>query len=279
MQSSKKADRSVSNSRNGATETLYEKLIEKIFVDRYSRGDKIVRFHRNDLVDAAQALQLALPKNLGDVVYSFRYRVAMPKRVLATQPKGMEWIIEGAGKAQYVFKLERANRIVPNRELVRIKIPDATPEIISAYALSQEQALLAKVRYNRLLDIFLGVAAYSLQNHLRSSVKSIGQIEIDEVYVGVDHRGCQFVLPVQAKGGKDQLSVVQSRQDMAYCKEQFPNLVCRPISAQFMSDDLIAMFELAIEGSDVKIALERHYHLVPASEITSDELLAYARRS
>jgi len=51
--------------------------------------------------------------------------------------------------------------------MAAIKIPDATPEIVAAYALSDEQALLAKVRYNRLLDIFLGVAAYSLQNHLR----------------------------------------------------------------------------------------------------------------
>lgn len=51
--------------------------------------------------------------------------------------------------------------------MAAIKTPDATPEIAAAYALSDEQALLAKVRYNRLLDIFLSVAAYSLQNHLR----------------------------------------------------------------------------------------------------------------
>ena len=91
-----------------------------------------------------------------------------------------------------------------------IKIPDATPEIISAYALNDEQALLAKVRYNRLIDLFLGITANSLQNHMRTTVKGIGQIEIDEVYVALDRRGIQYVIPVQAKGGKDQLSVVQT---------------------------------------------------------------------
>ena len=42
-------------------------------------------------------------------------------------------------------------------------------------------ALLAKVRYNRLVDIFIGITCYSLQNHLRTTVRSIGQVEIDEI--------------------------------------------------------------------------------------------------
>lgn len=82
-------------------------------------------------------------------------------------------------------------------------IPDATPEIIRAYAMDDEQALLAILRYNRLIDTFLGLTTYSLQNHLRTTVKKIGQIEIDELYVGMDKRGCHYVIPVQAKGGKD----------------------------------------------------------------------------
>ncbi len=79
------------------------------------------------------------------------------------------------------------------------EIPDATPEIILSYALSDEQALLAKVRYNRLLDIFLGITTYSLQNHLRTTVAGIGQIEIDEIYVGIDRHGRQYIMPMQGK--------------------------------------------------------------------------------
>ena len=204
----------------------------------------------------------------------------MPDEIVATAGKDREWIIELAGRAKYRFRLAKFSNIVPNPSMIAIKIPDATPEIISAYALSDEQALLAKVRYNRLLDIFLGLTTYSLQNHLRTTVKAMGdsQIEIDEVYVGVNKHGEQFALPVQAKGGSDRLSVVQTAQDLACCREKFADLTCRPISAQFMSGDVIAMFELALDDKDVKLVEEKHYKLVPSDQIGSEDLKLYAKR-
>ena len=92
--------------------------------------------------------------------------------------------------------------IQPRTDAAVIKIPDATPEIITANDQGDEQAVLARIRYNRLIDIFLGLTAYSLQNHFRTFVKGMGQIETDEVYVGVNKQGQQFVIPVQAKGGE-----------------------------------------------------------------------------
>lgn len=261
------------------TPNRYNALIEKIFFDRYSAGAKEIPWVRTDLESAAATLKIKLPKNLGDTIYAIRYRTSMPQKILDTQPKGMEWIIDGAGITKYVFRLVKINRIVPNPNLVTIKIPDATPEIISKYALSDEQALLAKVRYNRLIDIFLGIATYSLQNHLRTTVSDIGQIEIDEIYVGIDRQGRQYVIPVQAKGGSDRLAVVQTKQDIACCAEKYPTLVCRPISAQFMDDDLIAIFELTVAKGEVRIVDEKHYRLVPASEISDTELRQYGTRN
>lgn len=248
--------------RSRKKQNRYEALIEKIFFDGYKRGAKRIPFKREALEAAASEIPIALPKNLGDVLYSLRYRAPMPARILETQPRGQEWIIQGAGRSQYEFRLVRINRIAPNTHLVTTEIPDATPQIVASHNLSDEQALLAKVRYNRLLDIFLGIATYSLQNHLRTTVPDIGQIEIDEIYVGIDKAGRQYILPVQAKGGKDQLSTVQSLQDITYCRKKFPQLVCRAISAQFMADDLIAMFELTVEREDVRVVDERHYRLV-----------------
>ena len=100
-------------------------------------------------MEIAKSLGIALPKNLGDTIYSFRFRTALPPEIVATATKGMEWGIELAGKGQYRFKLGKFVRIVPRSELIAIKIPDATPEIITAYALTHEQSLLAKVRNNR----------------------------------------------------------------------------------------------------------------------------------
>lgn len=264
-------------------ENRYKQILDHIFFDAdfggYEQGDIEVEFTREQIVGAAKALGVELPKNLGDVVYSIRYRTPLPKRIIATQPKGLEWVIEGAGRAKYAFRLVSANRISPNKNLRTIKLPDATPEIIGAYALNDEQALLAKVRYNRIIDIFLGLTAFSLQSHMRTTVAKIGQIEIDEIYVGIDRQGIQYVIPVQAKGGKDQLGIVQAKQDLACCAEKFPGLVCRSISTQFLEDDRIAVFEVGIQEDRVVVLEERHYVLVPASQITDSDLAAYRQTS
>ena len=50
----------------------YAQIIEKIFLDRYAVGDNTVYFARTDIELAASELGVALPKNLGDVVYAFQ---------------------------------------------------------------------------------------------------------------------------------------------------------------------------------------------------------------
>lgn len=253
----------------------YKAIIERIFFDRYKEGENEIAFARPDIVTTATALGIELPQNLGDVVYAIRYRIPMPDSILATQPEKLEWIIEGAGRAKYKFRLVPATRIKPNETLVSIDIPDATPELIRAYALDDEQALLAIVRYNRLIDTFLGLTTSSLQNHLRTTVKGIGQIEIDELYVGLDKRGCHYIIPVQAKGGKDQIGVVQTTQDIRYSEQKFPGLRCRPIAAQFMDGGKIALFELALQDGEVRLADEKHYRLVPADKLDPTAIRDY----
>lgn len=258
----------------------YQSLVAEIFKKSYKKGITSVSFSREELVETADRLGIKIPKNLGDVLYSFRYRNPLPAQILETQPKGKEWVIEGVGRGLYEFRLVTINHITPNSNLATIKLPDATPEIIAMNSLSDEQALLAKVRYNRLIDVFLGVASYSLQNHLRTTVKGLGQIEIDEVYVGVDRYGCQYIIPVQAKGGNDKLSAVQAKQDIACCSEKFPNLKCRAISAQFMDDSRIALFELFLDTDGmVRTLEERHYLLVPGDQIEPSDLQNYSQRS
>jgi hypothetical protein len=188
----------------------------------------------------------------------------------------MEWIIEGAGRAKYKFVLVPLNRILPRTDMVTIGVPNGTPEIIRAYALDDEQALLAIVRYNRLIDIFLGLTTYSLQNHLRTTVAGIGQIEIDELYFGIDRDGCHYAIPVQAKGGTDQISVVQTKQDLAWCKQRYPELRARAISAQFMEDDKVAMFELTVVENQVSVVDEKHYKLVSADDLDQRAIATYS---
>lgn len=147
------------------------------------------------------------------------------------------------------------------------------------YALNDEQALLARLRYNRLIDVFTGVACYSLQNHLRTFVETVGQIETDEIYMGIDRRGAHFAFPIQAKGAKDMINIVQIEQDLAMCSEKFPNLVCRPLAAQFTKDRLIALFEIQQESDELRVVSEKHYRLVDPSQLSPSELDTYRHQS
>jgi hypothetical protein len=260
-------------------EGQYAPIIERILFDRYVAGETAFTFARQDLATTALQLGVQAPSNLGDLLYSFRFRAALPESIQATATPGREWIIELAGRAKYRFRLARINRIVPSPNAFQIKIPDATPEIINMYAKTDEQALLAKVRYNRLIDIFLRVTAYSLQSHLRTSVPDVGQIEVDELYVAVRNTGQQFVIPIQAKGGSDQIGASQVQQDLALCRHKFPQLTPRPVAVQFLADNVIAMFELAFQDDELRVVEERHYKLVLSDQFSDEDLAAMAAAS
>ena len=187
-------------------------------------------------------------------------------------------MIRPGGRGRYTMAMVVQSAIVPSQILVETKVLDSTPGIINKYALNDEQALLAKLRYNRLVDIFTGLTCYSLQSHLRTTVLHLGQIETDEIYIGIDRRGAHYVLPVQAKSGNDKLGIVQIEQDLAMCSTKFPNLICRAIAAQFMEGDLIALFELEQTEEGVRVSAERHYRLVHPENLSSEELDEYRRR-
>lgn len=254
----------------------YSALMERIFEAKYRPGMREVEFGRTEFNPHAKALKIVLPLNLGDIVYSFRYRAELPAKIQKTAGDGECWIIRPAGRGKYKFSLIPNRPLVPNPLMTVTKVPDATPGIVEKYAFAEdEQALLAKVRYNRLIDIFTGLTCYSLQNHLRTTVPSIGQVETDEIYVGVDKKGAHYVLPVQAKGGTDKLGIVQIEQDFAVCKHRYPHLICRPIAAQFMAQNVIALFEFAQDGEGVGVYSEKHYKLVSPDDISSEDLIAY----
>ena len=256
----------------------YATIIEDVFFRHYREGMTHFEFDRSDITISADKLGIELPKNLGDLIYSFRYRAPLPERIIKTEHDDLNWIIRPAGKSKYRFVLVREALIAPNTGLVETKIPDATPGLVSKYSLSDEQALLAKVRYNRLIDVFTGVTCYSLQNHLRTTVPNMGQVETDEIYIGVDKKGCQYAIPVQAKGHSDIISVVQIEQDFALCQNKFSQLVSRPIGAQFMGDGIIVLYEFEQTDQGVRVASERHYRLVAPEEVSAEDLENYRNR-
>lgn len=257
---------------------IYTNIIDALFFRHFREGDTIVTFERHEIPEVAEELGISLPKNLGDVIYSFKFRTELPERIKALAPEGYDWMIRSVGQSVYQFVLTTRTNIVPTELLTKTKIPDATPGLIRKYAIDDEQGLLATLRYNRLIDIFLGLTCYSLQSHLRTFVPGIGQVETDEIYVGLDKRGVHYVVPVQAKGGADRIGVPQIEQDFALCAYRFANLVARPVAAQSMDDNLIALFEFEETEEGVGIVAEKHYLLVAPDDLSEEELTKYRER-
>jgi len=122
---------------------------------------------------------------------------------------------------------------------------NALPEIVEKYTEYDEQGLLSAIRYNRLVDIFSGITCFHLQSHIRTTIEEEGQIEIDDLYVGIDNEGTEYILPLEAKSPeeRDKLGWVQVANLVKYSKQNFPKLKCRPICAKPIDRNTIFMVE------------------------------------
>ena len=82
----------------------------------------------------------------------------------------------------------------------------------------------------------------------------------------------------QRRWRTDRLSIVQIEQDVAVCAHKFPSLICRPVSAQFMKEGVIALIEFGEDEQVVGVVAERHYRLVPPDQITNSDLENYRKQ-
>jgi hypothetical protein len=260
----------------------WKSALEELFHKHYKKGSTRVEFSAEELNTVAHRHKV---RNQYDIVYNSRIRAkAVPLSVQEKCPKGYKWIIETQKKGDYAFVTISESELVGfdhNPQMIEIKVLDATPEIIAKYAKNDEQAALALVRYNRLIDIFTGITAYSLQSHLKTEAKGMAQVEVDELYLGVDSSGRHYAIPVEGKSGSDQINGLQIKQDLALCSRLFPDLIPRPIGVKIIKREekhganVIAMmeFELAANGR-LGLRTEKHYRLVRKDQLSADEMKA-----
>ena len=97
-----------------AQNNRYATLIEDIFKQYYIEGKNKVVFKRNDIELAAAKLNIKLPKNLGDVIYSFKFRTNLPEYIAKTSSDGREWVIKNIGRGLYAFEQVKNARIIPD---------------------------------------------------------------------------------------------------------------------------------------------------------------------
>src|SRR6476646_3377914 len=92
----------------------YDASIAEVFSRYIKSGETEFEFTRDEFVQIAGELGIILPKNLGDLPYTFRFRVRLPKLIEDTAGADKEWIIELAGRAVYRFRLAKLANILPS---------------------------------------------------------------------------------------------------------------------------------------------------------------------
>lgn len=273
----------------GAEKGVYAAALSFLFEHALCNRGKGFRFSAGDfsraLVASGAPQFLVHTASIQDFVRFFRSEARWPKRIKATAPRGKTWIITGRGDAVYEFRLITTTILSADPGWFKTKVPDATPEIVECLNLSGEQLLLARIRYNRLVDLFCRCVAHPLQNHLRTTVKGLGQIEIDELYVGANRLGQHFIIPVQAKKEKDRLGVSQLIQDYEYCKIKHPGMIPRLLAVQLFAYkedgktfDRIAICEFVVREIKDDLLIEKsseeHFLLLPKSLISQSDFEA-----
>jgi len=266
----------------------YVTVMKRLFAERFKEGSVGFEWERSDLDRLATECGITAVKNLGDNVYSIRHgREDLPEEIRALAPHGKSWLLLPNGKSSYRFVLTDRAFLDPDEAKRPIKIPDSTPQIVARYAKQDEQAVLARIRYCRLVDIFMGLASYQLQSHMRTTMAHFGgaQTELDEIYVGVDSSGTQFVIPIQAKSEGERIGAIQIITDHYTCLEKFPKMIARTLAAKtirkrhiegFGEVFTIALVEGAVDKDyNVTKVKEEHFELLPASMISDEELAEY----
>ncbi len=73
--------------KSSKPDNRYKALIESIFFAHWKKGMSEFGFERDEIRSQADELGIVLPDNLGDVLYSFRFRTSFPQAIIDTQPK------------------------------------------------------------------------------------------------------------------------------------------------------------------------------------------------
>jgi hypothetical protein len=276
--------------KSNTSENRYLLVMRKLFEEKFT-GAEGFEWDRKDIYRISRELGIDPIKNPGDNVYSIRHgRLELPQEINSLIPSDRAWLLLPNGKSGYRFIVADRSVIDIDRAKKAIKIPDSTPQIVARYAKEDEQAVLARIRYCRLVDIFMRLASFQLQSHMRTTVAHFkgAQTELDEIYLGVDANGAQFVIPIQAKGHDERIGVVQVVTDHYACVEKFPQMIPRTLLAKTVKIEespvfgrifTIALIEACVDdGYNVHKLREEHFEIVPASRIDENDLRAYRIR-
>lgn len=238
-----------------------DRIMIQLFLSKYSSDADSFNFTLDEVREIARGNSIPL-RNPADFTYQYRARRAMPEQVLDLG----HWIIVGAGKGQYVMqRIESSPHFEYEIPDAYTSIQDITPTSVVPLLRDDEMSSLTRLRYCEVVSHFTGLDCHEIQTHYRSFVQGIGQVEIDEFYVGKGEAGV-FLLPLEAKGNveSDLLGRLQISQMVSTMEQDFPGVQRRILAMKHLGDDDYLMFELTNSSDPNDIEIERisRYRLV-----------------
>ena len=161
--------------------SLYDEVILEVFNHHFETGSDRLIFKKDELTEIC-AKHGIIVRNIPDIIYTYRVRRSLPTQILSTG----NWGIEPAGRGTYAFRLLRnaPHFEIPFYDYEPIEIYNALPEVVEGLLRRDEQYLLTRLLYNRLVDIFSGLTCFHIQNHYRSFVMDMGEVEVDASLCG-----------------------------------------------------------------------------------------------
>lgn len=254
--------------------SVYERIILDIFEKYYQPGIDYFTFKKDEIDDACKIRDVKI-RNTPDIIYTFRSRRQLPEAITS---KG-HWAIESAGQNSYAFRLlTNPPHFDLNFGLFSpVDIYNALPEVVEGLLRKDEQSTLTRVLYNRLIDIFTGLTCFHIQNHYRSAVTGLGEVELDAIYVGIDKKGALTIIPIEAKseGDNEMLGRIQVSQMAKLVAQDFPGTQRRILAVKTLPDKTIGMVELSnhLEPDDFGIVSVTRYRLIRRQNASTEQLL------
>lgn len=243
--------------------TLYDSVILEVFNQHYRPGLKRLVFQKDELAKACQRHGITI-RNIPDIIYTYRSRRSLPSAILQTG----HWAIESAGRSSYAFRLlsESPHFNIAFNEFEPIDIYNAIPEVVESLLRNDEQSLLTRILYNRLVDIFTGLTCFHLSNHYRSFVEGVGEVEVDALYRGVNKAGQLTVVPIEAKsvGQSEFIGRIQIAQMVNLVRQDFADLNHRILAVKPLSDATIAFadFSNTIDPDELRVVSVSRFRLI-----------------
>ena len=80
------------NAASARKANRYQAILVKIFSNHGGSNKKDFLFERDEIRTVANQLKIQLPKNIGDVLYSQRYRAEWPEAIKSAIPRDTIWL-------------------------------------------------------------------------------------------------------------------------------------------------------------------------------------------